>query len=249
MNPVRFLKIERVTMIKASYALSIGLCNLAVVADSPSPSLRPIIIEHHVHNIQEGASSNVTTTTTTNQVSELSNKIKSISLEKLQMLMHNCYSSIMEHKWTVCGATLLALYFTACYQLVRGNAYFKNRSPWSTWKEEIPLHEFAEIPQSEIARELIISIQRKYLNPKNPSDFFGPLVSFLVDLEAEIRISKRYLKRFDWLEKIYFTYLFPGDTEAFAQAEEKIARLCFIKEIFITWTVEHKLELNTSYYT
>ena len=240
-------------MTKAYYAVLIGLCNLAFATELPSSSLRPIIIEHHLYNVQKGASSNVTTTTTTHQKSELSNrlikKIKSISLPELRSTADRCFSSIMEHKWTVYGVTFLALYLIACYQLVRGNAYFKNRSSWSAWKEEISLRDLAEIPQTEVARELIISIQRKYLNPQNPSDFFGPLVSFLVDLEAEITVSKRYLKRFNWLGKIYFTYLFPGDTSAFALAEEKIARLFFIKEIFVTWTVEHKLELNTSYYT
>lgn len=208
-------------------------------------SLPPITINNN-HTIV------LDTTTQINQSSKIISIVKKtinqLPLKKWNTAINGYFSYIMEHTWESCGVGLLMLHLVCSYQLIRGNSHFKNESLWSTWKKEIPLRSLILIPKDELARELIITIQRRYFNPKSPSDFFGPLVAFLVDLKAEIQLSKLYIQRYNWLKKIFFTRLFPGDIAALMQAPEKIQRLLFIKELFLTWTAEHKLELNTSYY-
>ena len=135
----------------------------------------------------------------------------------------------MEHPWESCGVGLLMLHLVCSYQLIRGNSHFKDESLWSAWKKEIPLRSLILIPKNELARELIITIQRRYFNPKSPSDFFGPLVAFLVDLKAEIQLSELYIQRYNWLKKIFFTRLFPGDIAALMQGTRKNTTASFYK--------------------
>jgi len=221
--------------------------NAPVVPIAPPP-----VTIHNNHTIRLETTTSTDITTQINQYSKIisivKHKINQLPFQKWNNAVDGYWSYIMEHKLVSCGVGLLALHLACSYQLIRGNSHFKNESLWSAWKKEISLRKLVLIPKDELARELIITIQRRYFNPKSPSDFFGPLVAFLVDLQAEIQLSKLYIKRYNWLDKLLFTRIFLGEITAFRQGPEKIQRLFFIKELFLTWTAEHKLELNTNYY-
>lgn len=115
---------------------------------------------------------------------------------------------------------------------------------WSSWKSHIPLDILLTTQQHEVARELVIDIQKKYTSAELLADFISPLVQFMNTLDKEKRSLERYLYIQKWLHRCYLHKLFPHDQKSIAKAQEKVDRLMYLKQLLIEWISEYKIQTS-----
>lgn len=131
------------------------------------------------------------------------------------------------------------------YRLVKTNYVMNDRSRWFHWKEFMSLERLQEIPQQELAKELLHEIQNHYMNPINPTDSITPLSQFMNTVDYEKKLLQQYLKLTDWLKWLWLRRVFPFNDKKIKQANQLLARLNFMKHIFISWAASHKMNMMT----
>ena len=152
-------------------------------------------------------------------------------------------SSISKVK-IIFGASLLS-YAAILYSIHKSSSPAKQNNGWGSWRRELSFDELLAIPQKKIGEEITMAAQRKYLNPSNPADPVTPLVTFCHDVDEEIRNLQKYLSYSKWLRKIYLHKIFFLKDCDLLNANERINRLIYLKNTFITWSAQQNLERLT----
>ncbi|MDZ4150085.1 hypothetical protein [Methylicorpusculum sp.] len=153
---------------------------------------------------------------------------------------------IKHYKTPLIAGTVLGAYAWLCYETVRGAQYLGKANLWSSWKRAIPLTTLHETPQQEITRELLMEIQKRYTQIDKPTEFMLPLIHFLHDVDTELKNLRYYDSMNSWLTKARASYVVPFDLQRFNTTRERLARLAFVKNLFLTWAADYKLEHNKS---
>jgi len=167
----------------------------------------------------------------------LSNTIKNAIKTSKNFYLKNQKYIIPGTLFTSYSATLLALH--------NGNQYVKNHQLWSLWKQEKNLEQLMQLPQQDLLYGLIVEIQKRYVNTKYPVDFISPLSDFMKELEKEKNKLLFYAKLHKILYKSYLLYLFPIKTDNFAKINDLLARLSFIRDIFLNWIAKYNVEQSS----
>lgn len=153
---------------------------------------------------------------------------------------------IKEYKYKIAFTTVLSLYLILCYNTIKGNRLLDKETCWSAFKEEYSLEDLLEIPQQELAHELLKEIQRRYTKAQNITDFITPLITFMNDIEKEMKQIKRCIQLHTWSKKLHVASLLPFNTKHYNRAPAKLQRLAYLKNIFLTWAAEYKIGSNTT---
>jgi len=169
-----------------------------------------------------------------------------VDVEVLQS-MWNAYQEPMQTWWNgnkiYFGAcALLTLYSYYCYQVICGNLYLKRTDVWSSWKHELSFDQLCQIPQQSLARELVLSIQHHGLDMQKPTDFMSPLVLFLQVIEQERITLLYYQTLYNRITTVKCSIIFPFNKKRYNRIEERLQRLSFVKNIFISWMAEFNIE-------
>lgn len=120
---------------------------------------------------------------------------------------------------------------------------FKKES-WSSWKNKTNFDELQSIPHTQLARELIMAIQKKYQTADKIADFVTPLMAFIVDINTEITNLNSFIWQYESLKKIKLIALFPGYGKTMKLVREKLKRLVYLKNVFGSWMAEYKINMN-----
>lgn len=150
-----------------------------------------------------------------------------------KMLIHlTAYS-----KWYMVGAS----YSSICAALIAGNHYINGDLRWARWKKETSMADFYAMTHKQISHELIHEIQRRYLNPKNPTDFLTPLITFINTIDYEVSRTNWYIRLATLISWCHLTMFFPVNETKLEQARRAQERLHFIKHIFVSWAGEYNV--------
>lgn len=202
----------------------------------------------HIHNqntvennnmpkflVQVWNSTNMTVTTILMRAQE---KINS----NVQWLM----DTLTKHKKIVGIGAGVSAYASLCGYIYYLQRLVYTSDSWSAWKSHIPLEVLLNSPQDEIAKELVIEIQKNYTTTEQLADFISPLVKFINTITHEKKQLERYLFMQKWLRRLYLHILFPHDEIAFQKAQEKVDRLSYLKHLLISWISEYKIQTNNT---
>jgi hypothetical protein len=116
-----------------------------------------------------------------------------------------------------------------------------HESQWSYWKGHLSLEKLFEIPQSHLSEELIKEVQRQYTAEANPTDFLTPLMTFMDMAEKEKAALEQYNTICSYLEKLHILRFFKHDQELYEQSKEKLQKLAYLKNIFLSWLADYKI--------
>ena len=155
-----------------------------------------------------------------------------------------CVSSICDNRYKLAGSAFIAVYVVLFYEVIKGNTFLGNQDSWAMWKQDMPLAHFLEIPYSELAQELLTEIQRRYTDAEKPTDFISSLIAFMRDIDYEIKRTKYFINLESWLKTARIARLFPFNSSRFASASDRLGRLSYIRNIFLTWAAHYKMDKN-----
>jgi hypothetical protein len=106
---------------------------------------------------------------------------------------------------------------------------------WGQWKAHLALLTLAQVPQDELIAELLMDIQRAYINPDNPTDALYPITTFTDALQAEWDAITNYIWWHTWCSRLYIARWLPFDKKLLENAPEQLQRLEFIQTMFRSW--------------
>lgn len=153
-------------------------------------------------------------------------------------------SFLWRQRYFIAGGAVLGIYIYVCRECTRINNYLECFESWGSWHKEYSLEAFLAMPQQQIAKELVIEIQRRYSNNACPTDFIGPLISFCTMIDSEIEMVNHYLSTYSLLMRTNLYGLFPLNVAQCDELGDIIKRLQFIKNIFLAWAADYKIEHN-----
>ncbi|KKP28577.1 MAG: hypothetical protein UR12_C0017G0005 [candidate division TM6 bacterium GW2011_GWF2_30_66] len=143
-----------------------------------------------------------------------------------------------KNKQYIIPATIISSYANICLILKIGNNYIENENNWSNWQNK------NKIAPEKLTELLLIEIQKRYTNYKNPLDFLSPLSIFIKTIEKEKNILTFYSKFYNFLKTTRLLKIFPINTNNFLSIKQKLENLQFISDKFFTWLAQYKLETN-----
>ncbi len=171
-------------------------------------------------------------------------------VDVLQSMQNNYQEPVQnfldDNKFYLGAGVLLTVYSYYCYQVICGNFYLKRTDIWSSWKHELSFDQLCQIPQQTLARELILNIQHNGLDMQKPTDFMIPLVLFLQVIEEERSKLIYYQTLYNRIRLVKCDIFFPFNKKEYTRIEERLQRLSFVKNIFISWMAEFNVEHNKS---
>lgn len=168
------------------------------------------------------------------RVAEESNNIASNAISTIYNVTKNHYY--------ICALGAVGSYYSYInIRLNRLNDFLRQSTCWSLWKRSAALENLFEIPQSELGQELITEIQRRYTRPEHPADFITPMAQFMHDIDVEEKALKEYQFICYYLDRAHLLPYSWYDSLIMEQSQERIKRLGFIKNTFLSWMAEYKL--------
>lgn len=132
------------------------------------------------------------------------------------------------------------------YKLVSLNYALAQNINWSKWHDTVTLEELLARPQQELATDLLTAIQRQYTTPDKFDDVISPLVSFVQDVDTEINELHQIVQLHTWIDRLRISFLFPKQTLLVSQAQEKIHRLTYLKNLLLQWVSQNKVARLTT---
>lgn len=137
----------------------------------------------------------------------------------------------------------VTLWTTVCIKLLVGAYHAKRTDTWGAWKEAIPEEILKELPQEELANELMLTIATRYhVEEKNHFSDFAVFASFFHDIDIELDRLQKYIRLHEWLSAHYLGRIFPAQAIALEMAVQKIRRLAYLRTIVpprITYLNDH----------
>ena len=168
--------------------------------------------------------------------------LPTIPAESVSNVLFDTYETIKHHNKKLAFLLIGVGYLTACYQAYVGDNYSNQSELWANWRDDLSLEQLLSIPHDQLAQELLIEIQRRYITQGNPTDFISPLTSFLNSIELEIH-KLEYYKRFnDWIQWLRISKLLPTKRKDGHIFNKQLQKLKYLKNIFLSWAAKYKLE-------
>jgi len=164
--------------------------------------------------------------------------IRSIDPKKYQDYFQ---SFLSRHKYKIIFCSLLGSYGTLSAKIVLDNHYLNQSDLWGMWQPNLSFDQLCEIPQKKLGRELILEIQRRYLNQERPTDFITPLITFIKAADYELKRIVRYIRIATCIKHLHLIILFPTNEKKIEKAQLILQKLRFVKHIFLSWAAEYNL--------
>jgi hypothetical protein len=251
-------------MKKMVYAVILGITSLSYAGESTNTTASEQKLGIYITNNNQPAFSvgPITQNQSSSQTSAVSQSVKqslsnffkatttALSPAAIQGALTEAGKKIsalcLRHAAELSLGGIAALYAWLCYETLSGASYLGKSILWSSWKRETVLSALQAMPQEDITRELLMDIQKRYTSIEKPTEFMLPLIHFLYDIDIELKMLTRYHHLGTWISKTKASYIIPFDVYRFNTAQERLARLAFIKNLFLSWAANYKIEHNKS---
>jgi hypothetical protein len=166
-------------------------------------------------------------------------------LRSLESLASSATRSVRDSFVTLSLVAATSLYALLYYDLYTTRRLLKNQESWCGWKQHCTLDYLATQPRQELNDQLLLAIQERYMSMEDPTNSTAPVAAFLPALNKEIERLERYCY---WAKRTlswYCAFAVGVDKKMYEKAQEAIARLRFIKKIFIQWWATHNMQRHT----
>ncbi len=165
------------------------------------------------------------------------------AMQASQRWYHESSSFIIRHKVKIGIGAIIAGYGCFHYTMFMLHSFFNDSQRWANWGPLIEVEDLLTLQPEHLEEELLLEIQRKYINQTNPTDFITPLITFLTEIEYEQLQAQRYLTIAKWLERLHVSYYLPFSLKT-DQIRLQAQRLAHIKHTFHNWAAHHKIALT-----
>lgn len=163
------------------------------------------------------------------------------SKETLQNVGTTFNEFIFKYKYWLTITAATCIYCSIFYKIAHANRLLSSTDSWCNWKSDLTFAKLLSASQKDLAQELITDIQKKYMDPQNPTNFVTPMVNFVNDINNEIKELESYVKIVNSIKTVKLKTIYPIiSDDKLDQAKEKINKLVYTKNIFSEWSVEFK---------
>ena len=204
-------------------------------------------------NNQNASATDVQTTShaaSISQATALHESITTFMLEaKNQLTSAKKYADkipswLVDNKWHTALGCITGVYAYTWYRLLWLSHELSEHNTWHNYKSALSFDELLHIKQKELAQDLIRAIQYQYL-PQSVENFFIPFTLFIKNIEKEIETLEQLIKIYKRLHMLHIRWLFPWQKPSYEQAQEKLRRVLYLKNIAFTWLSSFKVEKLT----
>jgi len=165
--------------------------------------------------------------------------------QRTQELLKSSWNHIQLNKKKILIFSCASAYFFLIYTIYRTQLYLSNQDRWMYWKDHLTFERLTEIPQKEIAKELLFDIQKKYASIDNLDNFIEPLIYFLNEIDIELHSIEQLEQIYKYLGRIYFLRFVPNNKPLIEQNKIRKQRILYLKNLLINWISEHKINAYT----
>lgn len=167
-----------------------------------------------------------------------------MTTENYELIKKFIKEMLWQHRYKIAGGTVIGSYSVTSLLLLADYHYLNRSTIWSRWKPECTFEDLCAIPQTDLARELLLTIGERYYSDKKPTDLAHPLILFLNTIDMEIKTIKRYIGTTKIIKHLHLITIFPTNENKIAQAQKLLERALFIKHIFLSWLSDYNLASN-----
>jgi hypothetical protein len=151
---------------------------------------------------------------------------------------------LFNKRYLIGASVLLGGYIYTCTYIVKANKYLERIDTWSNWRSDIVFDVLVTVPQTELAKDLVLEIQRRYSNAQNPTDFISPLIIFVQTIDMEISALKQFIDVYALITKLHAQKLLPINQKQFSSLHDRYKKLLYLKNVFSSWAAEYKVNHN-----
>lgn len=148
---------------------------------------------------------------------------------------------LANNKTKISFLIMSSAYIALNYKLINLTFKLSNQNNWSNWQTEKTLEDFYKVPQSTFATTLLKDVQNFYMQINNITDYVTPISKFIIDIHKEIKNINTYVKIIETLKRFKINNFFAYSNNLYLKSTDKLNRLLFIKNVFLSWLADHKL--------
>lgn len=152
------------------------------------------------------------------------------------------YNWCWEYKYRLALATLAGTYGYLWYTLYTIQNNITDTHTWSAWKHDCTLESLLALPPETLSEELINTIQNRYINDENPTDFISPLIQFAQDIKKEQENLTAYETTLQRYQKLYLYKLITIPEDLITTIKTKKQRVIYLHTLFQSWITRYKME-------
>lgn len=194
------------------------------------------------------ANSNSNSTSFTNQIKQSMLKFLNFAKKEVPRHQEMALGFFRQHKQMVLLGLVGCTYGLLFAYLFTLNTFLADNEKWHGWKNEHSLEDLALGNSSELAHTLLITIQQKYFNPRDPANNQKPLVRFYNDILVEMNKIDRYLQIGTVIHNFQLSYFFPVTKKRLKKAQQKRRKLEFMQRLLIThMATQNSFPITKSY--
>lgn len=184
--------------------------------------------------------------------SELSVKLSEISMQCMQTIKETITpenyhfvkdlitQTLWDYRYAIACGTIVGSYgITSLLLLTDYYHYLQNDTLWARWKSELTFELLCTMPQKDLTQELLATINERNYNKSNPTDFAHPLTLFLISIDTEIKICKRYIAITQAIKQLRLMSIFPTNEKKINEVNTLLQRALFIKHLFLSWLSDY----------
>lgn len=134
------------------------------------------------------------------------------------------------------GLGVACVYGLLRYQSIACVQELDKQSHWWNWKSELSLSALADLPEKQLAQELLASMRDRY-DKKTVNDvaFIMPLVHFIQDTNNERGFLEHIIKMHEFFKPYGLHHIFACDEQALERVHVYIARIGYIRGLCMRW--------------
>lgn len=158
-----------------------------------------------------------------------------------KLLTSLIHTFLWDHRYSITGGMLLGSYITTSLLLLSDYNFFCCKERWCQWKCSYNFEELCALPQQQLTKALLITINKRHCNKHKPTDMNHPLITFISDINNEIYRINRYIKITLTQKTLRLIKFFPTNETKIKRAEQLLTRAHFIKHLFLSWLAEYNM--------
>lgn len=152
------------------------------------------------------------------------------------------WKEVLSHyKYHIIGGTFIAGYVSFFALVLADHNYVHRKDTWGAWKHSISIDGLYQYPKNQLMNELIHAIQRDHILA-DPTDASASFSAFMSAIEYEIFRTKRYIRISSFLQRTKLLLIFPTNATTLKMARDKLRRIHFLKESFVSWAASYKMQ-------
>ena len=177
------------------------------------------IIHNHNNNTQHQVQITEVTALAGAIVDTLRDRIQ----ENLNQVTQNSLNFIKTHKYKACTIGLTSCYLLSLYKLSKLSNFCNQPNNWSNWQNYLNLNNLVSTHQESLYQDLDKQIKAKYE------------LYFLQDIDNEINKINSYLKFIKVISFFRVNKLYLVSSSDIKLYEDKIVKLNYLKNLFLSW--------------